>query len=66
MEGIAADPVYLDVSVSPSKRKALPVETVRHAFAYVFAGRGKFCNASGSLAVPTEAIRWLDTNPPGG
>jgi redox-sensitive bicupin YhaK (pirin superfamily) len=37
---------------------------MRHAFAYVFAGGGKFCNASGPLAVPTEAIQWLDTAPP--
>jgi len=64
VEGVAADPVYLDVSISPGKRKTLPVETVRHAFAYVFAGGGRFCNASGPLAVPTEAIQWLDTNPP--
>ncbi|MGA8645955.1 MAG: pirin-like C-terminal cupin domain-containing protein, partial [Candidatus Sulfotelmatobacter sp.] len=27
-------------------------------------GSGKFCNASGPLAVPTEAVKWLDTNPP--
>jgi redox-sensitive bicupin YhaK (pirin superfamily) len=40
------------------------VETVRHAFAYVFAGSGKFCNASGPLAVSTEGIKRLDTNPP--
>src|SRR5881397_166405 len=46
VEGIAADPVYLDVSVPPGRRKMLPVETTRHAFAYVFAGAGKFCNAS--------------------
>jgi redox-sensitive bicupin YhaK (pirin superfamily) len=64
VEGVAADPIYLDVSVSPGKRKTLRVETVRHAFAYVFGGSGKFCNASGPLAVPTEAIKWLDTNPP--
>ena len=64
VEGVAADPVYLDVSVAPGKRKTLPVETVRHAFAYVFASSGKFCNASGPLAVPTEAIQWLDTHPP--
>jgi hypothetical protein len=37
---------------------------MRHAFAYVFGGSGKFCNASGPLAVPTEGIQWLDTNPP--
>jgi hypothetical protein len=40
------------------------VETTRHAFAYVFAGGGKFCNASGPLAVPTEAVKWADTAPP--
>jgi quercetin 2,3-dioxygenase len=64
VEGVAADPIYLDVSIAPGKRKTLPVETTRHAFAYVFSGNGKFCNASGPLAVPTEAVKWLDTNPP--
>jgi redox-sensitive bicupin YhaK (pirin superfamily) len=64
IDGIAADPVYIDVSVPPGKRKSLPVETDRHAFAYVFAGSGKFCNASAPLAVPTEGIGWLDTSPP--
>jgi redox-sensitive bicupin YhaK (pirin superfamily) len=64
VEGIAADPVYLDVTVPPGVRATLPVETDRHAFAYVFAGSGKFCNASEPLAVPTEAVKWADTNPP--
>jgi redox-sensitive bicupin YhaK (pirin superfamily) len=64
VDGIAADPVYLDVSVPPGKAKTLPVETTRHAFAYVFAGAGKFCNASGPLAVPTEGVGWADTSPP--
>jgi redox-sensitive bicupin YhaK (pirin superfamily) len=50
--------------VSPGRRKTLPVATTRHAFAYVFAGAGKFCNASGPLAVPTESIQWSDTKPP--
>src|SRR5262249_27550550 len=62
--GIAADPIYLDVSVPPGRKKVLPVEVTRHAFAYVFAGAGKFCNASGPLAVPTEAVEWADTHPP--
>src|SRR3982074_28543 len=61
VDGIAADPVYLDVTVPPGKRKTLPVETTRHAFAYVFAGSGKFCNASGPLVVPTEGGGWADT-----
>jgi quercetin 2,3-dioxygenase len=65
VDGIAADPIYIDVSVPPGRRKTLPVETTRHAFAYVFAGSGKFCNASGPLAVPTEGVGWSDiTMPP--
>jgi len=64
VEGIATNPTYIDVSVAPGRRKTLPVETMRHAFAYVFGGAGKFCNASGPLAVPTEGVQWLETNPP--
>ena len=64
VEGIAADPVYIDVSVPPGKKKTLPVETTRNALAYVFAGSGTFCNASGPLAVPTEPAGWADTAPP--
>src|SRR5207244_6485832 len=62
VDGIAADPTYLDVSVPPGKRKLLPVETTRHAFAYVFAGDGKFCNASGPLSVPTEGVGWAESS----
>src|ERR1700727_15535 len=61
VDGIAADPIYLDVSIAPGRRKTLPVETTRHAFAYVFGGGGKFCNASEPLAVPTEGVGWSDT-----
>jgi hypothetical protein len=64
VDGVAADPIYLDVSVPPGMSKSLPVETTRHAFAYVFAGEGKFGNASGPLAVPTESVGGLDTHPP--
>jgi redox-sensitive bicupin YhaK (pirin superfamily) len=66
VDGIAADPIYLDVSVPAGLRKALPVETMRHAFAYVFAGSGEFCNSSGPLAVPTEGVGWADVEPPVG
>jgi redox-sensitive bicupin YhaK (pirin superfamily) len=62
--GVAADPLYLDITVPPGKRRALPIETTRHAFAYVFSGSGKFCNASTPLAVPTESVKWSDTTPP--
>ena len=64
VDGIAADPLYIDVTVPPGKRRTLPVETTRHAFAYVFDGAGKFCNASEPLEVPTEGAGWLETKPP--
>ncbi len=54
VDGIAAEPVYLDVSVPPGRRKSLPVETNLHAFAYVFEGGGKFSNASGPQPVHTD------------
>jgi len=63
VDGIAAEPNYFDISVPPGKRKSIPVATTRHAFAYVFAGSGKFCNASGPLAVPTEGVGWSDAPP---
>jgi hypothetical protein len=56
VEGIAADPRYLDVFVPPLKRKTLAVETSRHAFAYVFDGSGSFRDASGPQAVRTEQV----------
>jgi len=56
VDGIAAEPAYVDVWVPPGKRKVLPVETRRHAFAYVFAGSGKFANASAPRAVLTDRV----------
>jgi hypothetical protein len=54
VDGIAAEPSYLDIWVPPGKRKTLPVATSRHAFAYVFAGSGTFANASPPRGVLTE------------
>jgi redox-sensitive bicupin YhaK (pirin superfamily) len=62
VEGIAADPIYIDVSVPPGKRKTIPVEMMHHAFAYVFAGSGKFHNASAPFAVPTEDMLTEEIN----
>jgi quercetin 2,3-dioxygenase len=42
VSSIAADPVYLDISVYPGREKRISVEPARNAFAYVFAGAGKF------------------------
>jgi quercetin 2,3-dioxygenase len=54
VDGIAAEPRYLDIFVPPGKRKTLPVETTRHAFAYVFEGSGSFSGASQPFGVLTE------------
>jgi redox-sensitive bicupin YhaK (pirin superfamily) len=64
VDEVAINPIYLDVTVPPGRRKTLPVETTRHAFAYVFAGDARFSNASDPLDVPTESVGWLDTTPP--
>ena len=54
VEGIAADPRYLDVSVPPGQRKRLKVETTSNAFAYVFEGDGLFRDSSAPTGVLTE------------
>jgi quercetin 2,3-dioxygenase len=60
VHGIAADPRYVDVSVPPGRRKVLPVETTRHAFAYVFEGSGSFRDASPPAGVRTERVGTSD------
>ena len=55
VDGVAAEPSYLDVSVPPGRRKRLAVETTRNAFAYVFAGAGTFRDASDPQAVLTDS-----------
>jgi len=61
VEGIAADPSYLDVWVPPGKRKTLPADTRRSAFAYVFEGSGSFRDASAPLGVLTEKPGPIET-----
>ena len=63
VEGVAADPNYLDISVAPGQRKRLKVETTRNAFAYVFAGSGAFRDASEPRAVLTEQAAETDAAP---
>jgi redox-sensitive bicupin YhaK (pirin superfamily) len=56
VEGVAADPRYLDVFVPPGVRKRLQVEVNRNAFAYVFEGSGTFRDASEPRGVQTEQV----------
>src|SRR5688572_17394999 len=55
VDGVAAEPSYVDVSVPPGRKKRIAVETTRNAFAYVFAGSGTFRDASDPRAVLTES-----------
>lgn len=61
VQGIAANPRYLDVSVPPGKRKRLAVDRASNAFAYVFAGSGTFRDASDPQGVVTEHVGETET-----
>src|SRR5918911_1711372 len=60
VEGVAAEPRYLDVSVPPRGSKRLPVDRTHHAFAYVFAGSGTFRDASQPHGVVNELTGVVD------
>jgi redox-sensitive bicupin YhaK (pirin superfamily) len=64
VEGVAADPRYLDISVPPNRTKRIAVEASRHAFAYVFAGSGTFRDSSKPLPVQTELVGVSDDATP--
>src|SRR5207244_3223194 len=63
VEGVAADPNYLDIFVPPGQRKRFKIDTTRNAFAYVFAGSGTFRDASNPRAVLTEHVAKPDSGP---
>ena len=46
VDGISADPLYLDISIPAGRRKIFQVDTYRNTFAYIFGGAGKFADAS--------------------
>ena len=54
VDGVAADPRFLDIFVPAGKRKTFKVEVERHAFAYIFEGSGQFAYASKPIGVLSE------------
>src|SRR5262245_49340714 len=60
VEGVAANPRYLDVFVPPNQQKRLAIDRSNHAFAYVFAGSGTFRDASPPLGVMNELTNRRD------
>ncbi|MDE0589020.1 pirin family protein [Halocynthiibacter sp. C4] len=63
VDGIAADPQYLDIFVPAGVRKTFKIDTYRRAFAYVFEGEGKFSDASSPTGVLLEKeVRGQEVN----
>jgi len=54
VDGIAADPQYLDIHIPAGQVKTFPVDTHRRTFAYIFEGDGKFRDASQPSGVKLE------------
>ncbi|MCR8826291.1 pirin family protein [Pseudosulfitobacter koreensis] len=54
VDGIAADPQYLDVTMPPGVRKTFRIDTYRRAFAYIFEGQAAFVDASAPSGVLLE------------
>ncbi len=54
VDGIAADPQYLDISVPAGRKKTFRIDTYRRAFAYVFEGEARFRDASRPQGVLLE------------
>ncbi|HAM91567.1 MAG TPA: hypothetical protein DCQ10_12985, partial [Rhodobacteraceae bacterium] len=54
VDGIAADPQYLDIFVPAGVKKTFKIDTYRRAFAYVFEGTGAFADASAPQGVLLE------------
>jgi len=54
VDGIAANPMLLDISVPAGGRKVLRVDTRANALAYIFAGSGTFRDASAPVGIKVE------------
>ncbi|WP_371055725.1 pirin family protein [Rhodosalinus sp. K401] len=54
VDGIAAEPQYLDIFVPAGVKKTFRIDTYRRAFAYVFHGAGVFADASQPAGVLLE------------
>jgi quercetin 2,3-dioxygenase len=61
VSGIAADPIYLDVTVPPNSSFTHQIARGHTAFAYVFEGEASFANDDQSIAA-TRLVVWNDGN----
>ncbi len=54
VDGIAAEPQYLDITVPAGKLKRFKIDTRRSAFAYIFEGSARFRDAAEPVGVLIE------------
>ena len=54
VDGIAADPQYLDIFVPEGRKKTFKIDTRKQAFAYVFEGAARFADAARPRGVLLE------------
>ncbi len=54
VDGIAADPQYLDIEIPAGVKKTFGIDTYRRSFAYVFQGQAAFADASRPSGVLLE------------
>ena len=54
VDGIAAEPQYLDITLPPRCFKRFPFDTRRQGFAYIFEGSARFKDASDPFGVKVE------------
>ena len=54
VDGIAAEPQYLDITLPPRSFKKFPFDTRRQGFAYIFEGSARFKDASNPFGVKVE------------
>jgi redox-sensitive bicupin YhaK (pirin superfamily) len=56
VEGIAAGPQYLDITIPAGVERIIPVARSKNVFAYVFDGAGAFRDASDPRPVATDVV----------
>ncbi|MFK7751486.1 MAG: pirin family protein [Sedimentitalea sp.] len=54
VDGIAADPQYLDIQIPAGLKKTFKIDTYKRAFAYIFEGSAAFADASDPAGVLLE------------
>lgn len=60
VENIVIDPQYLDITVPPNTRFVFPTSPGYTVFAYVFEGKGAFCEESDPFAYQREGSNYFD------